>query len=171
MDDLRERVAYLQGLAEGLKLEEGKDEAKIIKQIIDILADLVDEVEELRVAQEDLEDYLESLDEDLEDEFEDEEEEEALGDEDEEEEEEEDGSSLSSEEELDYVEMECPRCRDIICFEADLVDDEDVVEITCPNCNEVVFVNDGSMPLPQGYERRRGRTGAAPLPEKEEEDL
>lgn len=167
MEDLRERVAYLQGLAEGLKLEEGKDEAKIIKQIIDILADLVDEVEELRVAQEDLEDYLESLDEDLEDEFEDEEE--VLGDEDEEEGE--DGSSLSSEEELDYVEMECPRCRDIICFEADLVDDEDVVEITCPNCNEVVFVNDGSMPLPQGYERRRGRTGATPVPEKEEEDL
>ena len=54
MDDLRERIAYLQGLAEGLKLEEGKDEARIIKQMIDILADLIDKVEEVEASQEDL---------------------------------------------------------------------------------------------------------------------
>ncbi|MDH7576211.1 MAG: AraC family transcriptional regulator [Bacillota bacterium] len=166
MDDLRERIAYLQGLAEGLKLEEGKDEAKILKQIIDLLADLVDEVEELRVAQEDLEDYLECLDEELEeaeDEFEDDFEEESFQNE-------ENGNALNCEEDIDYVEMECPKCHDIICFEADLVDDEDVVEVTCPNCNEVVFVNDGSMPLPPGLEKRREQK-TAPFSEDENEDI
>jgi len=61
VDELRERIAYLQGLAEGLKLEEGKDEARILSQVIDILADLADELEDLQVALEDLEDYVDSL--------------------------------------------------------------------------------------------------------------
>ena len=48
------------------------------------------------------------------------------------------------------MEVECKNCHDIICFEEELLFDDDVIEITCPNCNQVVFVNDGSMPLPQG---------------------
>ena len=54
---------------------------------------------------------------------------------------------------VDYVEVECPQCHDIICFESDIVDDEDIIEVTCPNCSKVVFVNDGSMPLPEGWEK------------------
>ena len=65
MDDLRERIAYLQGLAEGLKLEEGKDESRILKQVIDIIGDMADEVDDLQIAVEDLEDYLDSFDDDL----------------------------------------------------------------------------------------------------------
>lgn len=154
MDDLRERIAYLQGLAEGLKLEEGKDEARIVKQMIDILADLIDKVEEVEAAQEDLEDYLESIDEDLyddeEEDDEDEDEDEDLDDEDRDGDDEDDDELGSiSEEELNYVEVECKNCHDIICFEEDLFYDDDIVEITCPNCNQVVFVNDGSMPLPE----------------------
>ena len=155
MDDLRERIAYLQGLAEGLKLEEGKDEARIVKQMIDILADLIDKVEEVEAAQEDLEDYLESIDEDLydddeEDDEEEDDEDEDLDDEDRDGDDEDDDELGSiSEEELNYVEVECKNCHDIICFEEDLFYDDDIVEITCPNCNQVVFVNDGSMPLPE----------------------
>lgn len=165
MEDLRERIAYLQGLTEGLKFEEGGEETRIIKQIIDILGDLVDEVEELRAAQEDLEDYLESLDEDLygdddeDDEFELEDDEEnnvALN------KSEADCECGEDDEEIEYVEVECPRCHDIICFDADIVDEEDIIEVTCPNCNEVVYVNDGSMPPPQrsGKAARQIRSSA-----------
>ncbi|AFV11852.1 transcriptional regulator AraC family [Thermacetogenium phaeum DSM 12270] len=155
VDDLREKIAYLQGLAEGLKLEEGSDEAKIIKQIIDVLADLTDEVEELQVAVEDLEDYL---DEEL---FveEEEDEEECEGDEFEDE----DDDVYDNADDIDYVEVECPQCHDIICFESDIVDDEDVIEVTCPNCNKVVYVNDGSMPLPKGWKKKEE--------DREQEDL
>lgn len=151
MDDLRKRIAYLQGLVEGLKLDEGKDEARVIKQMIDILADLIDKVEEVEAAQEDLEDYLESIDEDLDDDDDDGDEDEDLDDEDKNGADEDDDELGSiSKEELNYVEVECKNCHDIICFEEDLLHDDDIVEITCPNCNQVIFVNDGSMPLPEG---------------------
>ena len=146
MDELRERIAYLQGLAEGLKLEEGKDEARILSQVIDIIADLADEVEDLQVALEDLEDYVDSFDDEF---FEDDED---IDDEDDEIED--DDFCCCEEDDIDYVEVECPQCHDIICFESDIVDDEDIIEVTCPNCNKVVFVNDGSMPLPEGYQKR-----------------
>jgi ribosomal protein S27E len=180
MDDLRERIAYLQGLAEGLKLEEGKDEARIIKQMIDILADLIDKVEEVEAAQDDLEDYLESIDEDLyddeEDGDEDDEDDDEVEDDDEDDDldddkkvdEDEDELSSASEEELNYIEVECKNCHDVICFEEDLLYDDDIVEITCPNCNQVVFVNDGSMPLPDGS----GKTKKKPdQVESENEDI
>ena len=83
-------------------------------------------------------------DEDLDDEDEDDD------DEDEDEDEDDDELGRISEEELNYVEVECKNCHDIICFEEGLLYDDDIVEITCPNCNQVVFVNDGSMPLPEG---------------------
>ncbi len=169
MEDLRERIAYLQGLTEGLKFEEGREEARIIKQIIDILGDLVDEVEELRVGQEDLEDYLESLDEDLygdEDEFDLEESNDAENKRDAIREEA-DYECGSGDDDIEYVEVECPKCHDIICFDADIVDEEDVIEVTCPNCNEVVYVNDGSMPPPQ----RSGRPAGQARPSEDREDL
>ncbi|MGB4504087.1 MAG: CD1247 N-terminal domain-containing protein [Syntrophaceticus sp.] len=145
MDDLRERIAYLQGLSEGLKLDEGKDEGRILKQVVDIIADLVDEVEDLQVAVEDLEDYLDAIDDEL---FEDDDD---LIDFDEEDD---DEDFCCCDDDIDYVEVECPQCHDIICFESDIIDDEDTIEVTCPNCSKVVFVNDGSMPLPEGWEKR-----------------
>ena len=175
MDDLRKRIAYLQGLAEGLKLEEGKDEARVIKQMIDILADLIDKVEEVEAAQEDLEDYLESIDEDLDDDDEDGDDDDD-GDEDDDLDDEdkngadEDDDELGSisKEELNYVEVECKNCHDIICFEEDLLHDDDIVEITCPNCNQVIFVNDGSMPLPEGGGKAKKKPDQG---ESESEDI
>ncbi|MGD0152168.1 MAG: CD1247 N-terminal domain-containing protein [Thermacetogeniaceae bacterium] len=183
MDDLRERVAYLQGLAEGLKFEEGKDEARVLKKIIDILADLIDKVEEVQAAQEDLEDYLESIDEDLYGDEDEEEDEDGLEDDEEsgtgpagggqeveieiESEDEDEISDSDSDEELNYVEVECQNCHDIICFEEDLLAGADIVEITCPNCNQVVFVNDGSMPPPQGS----GKAKKDPARGEETEDI
>jgi hypothetical protein len=151
VNDIREQIAYLQGLAEGLKLDEGQDEARIIKQIIDIIADLTDEIEELRVAVEDIEDYMECLDEELFEEMEDVVE---FGTADDEE-----LFCCTCDGDIDYVEVECPQCHDIICFESDIVDDEDLIEVTCPNCNKVVFVNDGSMPIPEKLKRKDEEAG------------
>ncbi len=139
MDDLRERVAYLQGLVEGLKLDKGKDEGRILKQVVDIIADLTDEIEDLQVTVVDLEDYLDSFDEEL---FEDDGELDI-----------DDEGFFCCDDDIDYVEVECPQCHDIICFESDIIDDEDTIEVTCPNCTKVVFVNDGSMPMPEGWEK------------------
>lgn len=139
MKDLKEQVAYLKGLAEGLDLSEDTKEGKIIKQIIKVLEGVATSLNELKIQHDDLETYMESIDDDLseleEDFYED--------DEDDDDEEYDD---------LDFLEVKCPRCNDIVCFDADIIDDDDLVEVVCPHCNEVVFVNDGSYEDPVDWE-------------------
>ncbi len=124
MKDLKQQVAYLQGLAEGLAINKETKEGRIITEIIDVLEGIALAVEDLRVQQSDMETYLESIDDDLNDLEED--------------------FYDDEEDDTDYVEVKCPRCQDIVCFDADILDDEDLIEVTCPRCNEVVFINDGS---------------------------
>ncbi|MFA4886279.1 MAG: CD1247 N-terminal domain-containing protein [Desulfotomaculaceae bacterium] len=125
MNDLKTRVAYLQGLSAGLDFTADSKEGKLLKGIIDVLDEFADSVGDLEEAQEQMEDYLENIDEDLyhlEDEIY-----------------EEDGLNTCAE---NYVEVDCPRCGETVCFDSEILEDDDIVEVTCPNCDEVVFVND-----------------------------
>lgn len=124
MKDLKQQVSYLQGLAEGLDISRETKEGKIISHIIEVLETVTQSIEDVKARQVDLETYLESIDDDLNDLEEDFYEEE--------------------DDDSDYVEVKCPQCNDIVCFDAAILDDDDVVEVTCPRCNEVVFINDGS---------------------------
>lgn len=122
MKNIREKISYLQGLAQGLDIQESSKEGKVLTGIIEILGDMAGQLEDIEDAQSDLEEYVETIDEDLyelEDEF--------------------FGEEIDEEE---MVEVECPNCKEIVCFEADIVDDEDLIEVTCPNCDEVVYIND-----------------------------
>ena len=65
MNDLKTRVAYLQGLSAGLEFNADSKEGRLLKGIIDVLDEFADSVGDLEEAQEQLEDYLESIDEDL----------------------------------------------------------------------------------------------------------
>jgi len=125
VNDLKTRVAYLQGLSAGLDFNADSKEGKLLKGIIDVLDEFADSVGDLEEAQEQMEDYLENIDEDLyhlEDEIY-----------------EENGLHTCSE---NHVEVDCPRCGEIVCFDSEILEDDDIVEVTCPNCDEVVFVND-----------------------------
>jgi len=124
LTSLRERVSYLQGLAEGLALDTASREGKLLSQMVSILSDLAGEVDKLREAQQDLQEYVSALDEsvgELEEDY-------YGGEEDDEEDEEE-----------DYIEVECPKCHEKVYFEEDMLEDNVVTEITCPQCGEVVF--------------------------------
>ena len=144
MKDLKEQVAYLKGLAEGMDISSESKEGKLIKQIINVLEEIASSIEDLRIQQEDMEEYLEIIDDDLsdleEDFYEDE------------------------EDDTDYVEVKCPRCHDIVCFDADILEDDDLVEVTCPRCNEVVFINDGSYDEPYSCDEEKHDD----IPEEEE---
>lgn len=135
MKELKERVSYLQGLADGLNVGNDTKEGRLLSEVIDVLGDFAEYLGELEDAQIDLEEYVESIDEDLYD-LEDE----VLEIEDDEDEL--DEVVDFDDDDLTYVDVECPKCHEIVCFEADIVDDEDLIEVTCPNCDEVVFVND-----------------------------
>ncbi len=141
MNDLKTRVAYLQGLSAGLDLSAESKEGKLLKGIIEVLDDFADSVGDLEEAQEQLEDYLDTIDEDLyvlEDEFY--ENAEACGEE--------------------YIEVDCPGCGETVCFEADIVEDDDIVEVTCPNCDEVVFINDDTHQAADEPEMLLGKVSA-----------
>ena len=111
MNDLRARVAYLQGLASGLDISEDSKESRLLKEIINVLTDFAEEVTELQESQDQLEEYVETLDEDLSD-LEDEvcDEYECCCDEDDDEE---------------YAEADCPNCGEGVMFDADILEEDD----------------------------------------------
>jgi ribosomal protein S27E len=121
MGNIKEKVAYLQGLTKGLNVSDASSEGKLILNIIDVLDDMAEEIKNVNMVHEDLENYVETIDEDL-TELEEE---------------------VYEEEEFDedYVEVECPFCHETVAFESELLDDDDAVEVTCPHCGEVVYDN------------------------------
>ena len=62
---ITEKVAYIKGLLEGLSIDDTKPENKLLKAVIDVLGDIADEVNGLKVDSERIEDYLDELDHDL----------------------------------------------------------------------------------------------------------
>jgi len=130
-EDLKARVSYLRGYTEGIDLGEESKEQKILHRIIDLLEDMADEIEHLRVDYEELFEYTEAIDDDL-----GEIEEDFYGDE------EEDYDEDEFDEYEDGFSIECPNCREIVVFDEDVLDQDSSIEVTCPGCGEVVLVDD-----------------------------
>ena len=125
MKYLYEEVAYLKGLAEGLEISTETKEGKIIHKIVDVLESFADAIVELDEEQADLVEYVESIDEDLSDVEDD-----LYEDEDDEE-----------DEELTFIEMECPNCADLVEVDEELLYDDEV-DVVCPNCQAIILSAD-----------------------------
>jgi hypothetical protein len=66
MDFLYEKIAYLNGLLDGMDIDKnGSKEGKALLLVSEILEDIVSIVEDLDVEQEEMEDYVSAIDEDL----------------------------------------------------------------------------------------------------------
>ena len=114
MYDLNERVSYLRGLAEGTGIKEDTNEGKLLTNIIDVLDEMAQAIAELETSQAELDEYVETIDEDLAD-IEDE----VFG---EEEDDEDDFDEDIFDEEDDIV---CPNCNETIYSEEGYDTDED----------------------------------------------
>ena len=159
MMSLTEKLAYIQGLCEGLALDDTTKEGKVLLAIVDLLDDLTDTVSQLDSDVDQIFDEIDAIDEDLTDvedallyDDEDEEDDECCcgghghhhhGDheckcghhhhddeEDDEWEEDEDLSDLYDEENPLY-EITCPKCGEIVCMDEDMLFSPDCA---CPNC-------------------------------------
>lgn len=143
MCELKEKVVFLQGLAQGMEINEDSKEGKLITAMLDVLADMADAVAEISEDLDEVYDYVDELDEDLA-----EVEEEVFG-----EEEcdcgcdcdcdcdcEEDGDCECDED--DYVEVTCPNCHEVVCFSSDILEADEPIEVVCPVCDAAVFSND-----------------------------
>ncbi len=115
-----ENAAYLKGLFDGYELSDTK-ENKIIAKLLDLVADMADEINALKADNAELHEYVEELDHDLGEV----EEEVYFVDEDEEDYDEEDDG---------FIEIECPSCGEMVCFD-ESIDPENLV---CPACGEEI---------------------------------
>lgn len=137
MQGLKEKMAYIKGLATGTNLNLNSPEGRVLGEMMDLLDEIVRTVDKLQTYHEDLEEYVNTIDEDLtelEADFYDEYDETAMDDE-----------PTDDEIDLDtieYLEMECPNCKETVYVDQNVFDDDDVVEVLCPDCHEVILVND-----------------------------
>jgi ribosomal protein S27E len=137
--ELKEKAAYLNGLADGLDYDKTTKEGKLIAALIDLVGELAsavqahdEDLDEVVEELEDLREYIEEIDEDLSD-VEDYLDEELEYDEyDELDEDDDDEDWLDDDEEGEYFEIECPSCGEVICFD-ESVEPEN---LTCPACGE-----------------------------------
>ncbi len=127
MSRLTDRISYLQGLAEGMKLNPSKDSHKLIIGILEVLGEVGDAFEALADSHGELSDYVEAIDEDLADLeanlYDDENE----------------GLAKAGNEDdfEDMIEYECPHCGAKIEIDPDEADfDEDAL---CPACGKELF--------------------------------
>jgi len=139
--EIKEKVAYIKGLAEGLGLDENDKNGKILAAIIDILGDMAEEIEAIGENAEYLESYVEELDEDLgmveedfycgedeEDDFDDEE------DFEDDEEDREDGTEADEDGDEEIFVITCPVCGDGVYLD----DTMDFDDIKCPSCGAII---------------------------------
>ena len=117
MSKLTDKVSYLKGLAAGMKLNMEKDSNKLLLEILGAMGDMAEEMQRMDEAHRELQDYVESIDDDLSDLTE---------------------TLFSDEEEDDEEEEECyattcPTCEETIYFDESVLEDGEVI---CPNCGE-----------------------------------
>lgn len=137
MGYLIEKVAYLRGLAEGMKVDEKTNEGKMITKILDVLEelssnfeDLSDEVLEGEARIDELEECFDDLCEELDGEC-------GCGCEHEDDDDFFDELDDEDLEDLDFYEIVCPHCKEKVYFDEDMIENDNLV---CPNCKEEIEI-------------------------------
>ena len=135
MSKLTDRISFLKGMAAGMKLNMDKDSNKLMLEMLTVMGEMAEEMAAMAEKHNDLNEYVESIDDDLA------ELEETLFGEDEMEDEE-GGIAIDEEDDADFdeadlIEYACPHCGHEIQFSASDVDfDEDYL---CPECRKPIF--------------------------------
>ncbi|MEE0177649.1 MAG: hypothetical protein UEH50_08460 [Faecalibacterium sp.] len=173
--ELSNKAAYLQGLVDGLGVDESTKEGKIIKAMSALLAEMAEALEgmdeDLSRAYDqinDLSDELEDLEADL---YEDEDDEEEDGDEDDDDEEDADDANDDDIASEPFYEVACPNCGETVYVSED---DLDAGEANCAHCGvtfEVALEGDEEEPdedAPVQYEVTCPDCGTTAVFEEEE---
>jgi uncharacterized protein YbaR (Trm112 family) len=112
---LSEKAAYIKGLCEGLELDESKKETRVIKELLQLVCEMANDVDDIGEDMGELYNAVEQIDEDLsllEDDF-------------------------YGEEDDDYdreiYEITCPNCEQVVSLSEDMLLSGNVV---CPSCGE-----------------------------------
>ena len=135
MSKLTDRISFLKGMAAGMKLNMDKDSNKLMLEMLTVMGEMAEEMAAMTEAHNDLNEYVESIDDDLADL-----EETLFGEEDGEVDEELAQGEEDEDDEIgedDLIVYACPHCGHEIEFSANDVDfDEDFL---CPSCDKPIF--------------------------------
>ena len=136
MSRMGEKVAYLKGLAEGMRLDAGSDQGKLLLAMIDAMEAFASEHEETCARLDELQQYVEEIDSDVSDL------EEALFSEDDEDDDDADEDDEDDEDGDGMIEYECPHCGTVVFFDEEAFDMEE--KHLCPNCHRSIFDDEDS---------------------------
>lgn len=119
MGSVQGKVSYLQGLAKGLNFNSQSVEGKMLLNMVDVMDSVAKEMENMHLAQKDMEEYIDSIDEDLE----------QLE------------KTVYEDTDSGLVRVECPNCNAEIVFEPADLTDSSTMEASCPTCGNRVYEN------------------------------
>ncbi len=121
---ISEKVSYIKGLAEGLKLEDTTKEGKILLAMLDVLDDIAHQVEDIDSDLNDMADVVGDIDDaviELEDEIYG-----PCGDDD-------CDCGCCGDDDEDLYEITCPKCNNTVTVDFDVISSGGIL---CPNCGE-----------------------------------
>jgi DNA-directed RNA polymerase subunit RPC12/RpoP len=122
--NISEKVAYIKGLAEGMKLDKESNEGRMILAIVDVLQDIAEELEIIDDTLDDMAEVVGDLEEDVK-----ELEEELYG-----------SSDYDDYEDYDddaLYEITCRKCGNKVAIDMSMLDDD---VISCPGCGEKIEI-------------------------------
>ena len=144
MSHLNEKVSYLRGLMEGMKLDTTTNEGLLLSKIVDVLDSIACDIADLADAHEELNEYVDSIDQDLselEEVFEDELDDDYEDEDDDEDEEDDEDEDDDEEEDFEECDGNCEGCSG--CDDEDVEYDGDIfVECMCPECKGTFYVKE-----------------------------
>jgi len=123
---ISEKVAYIKGMADGMKIDDSTNEGKLILALLDVLNDVADELDMIDETLDDMADVVNDLEEQIE-----ELEAEIYGDIDDMGF---DGLGFGD----DLYEITCSECDNTVSVDMSMLDDG---SINCPNCGEKIEFN------------------------------
>ncbi len=127
---LNEKAAYLKGLAEGLGLDTATPEGKIINALVELVGELSNEIEMINGDLDEVLDFVDDMDADLDD-LEDY----VYGEDDLDDD---DDDYYFDDEDDDWCDGDCEDCEG--CDDGEIFVDEDFNEVTCPICKHEFYI-------------------------------
>lgn len=131
MNSLKSKIAYLKGYMEGLDIDKDSKEGKMFTEVINVMGLMSEKIESLEKHEEEIEDYIETIDGELtmvKDEIYGYEDVEFLD------------YDYENEEDDHYIEISCANCNETIFVEREILNSMD--GIRCPSCHG--FITCGS---------------------------
>ncbi|MDR0840303.1 MAG: hypothetical protein LBN26_02820 [Christensenellaceae bacterium] len=119
MGYMKEKVAYLRGMAEGMGIG-GDPQGKLIGLMIETMDEMADAIDESELSIQEMDECIDDIYEELdavEEYLFDDEDEDEFG-------------------EDDFLEVECPHCGETVYFDQGMLEADDLI---CPNCNETIL--------------------------------